>query len=137
MSDYALMDGARTGAVVTGRATPTSAELVQLRGCITSWPTWRGWSRRRWSSRRSTATLLSPKRLGAAFPGAAGPAAGGLSTLHPRLPIIFAGSRKLANLWTYRYFQAVARARQAPAVALELDLSQRFHDPPAARGARA
>ena len=31
-----------------------------------------------------------------------------IAALHPRLPIIFAGSRKLANLWAERYFAACA-----------------------------
>jgi len=31
-----------------------------------------------------------------------------IAVLHPRLPIVFAGTRKLANQWTYRFFLACA-----------------------------
>lgn len=31
-----------------------------------------------------------------------------LAALHPRLPFVFAGNRKLANVWTERWFMAVA-----------------------------
>lgn len=39
-----------------------------------------------------------------------------LSALHPRLPFVFAGNRRLANVWTERWFTAVAAevAVQAP-----------------------
>lgn len=31
-----------------------------------------------------------------------------IAALHPRLPVVYAGNRKLANLWTLRWFGAVA-----------------------------
>ncbi|MGH7658275.1 MAG: ERCC4 domain-containing protein [Gemmatimonadales bacterium] len=45
-----------------------------------------------------------------------------LSALHPTLPIIYAGNRKLANLWTQQFFQAVTQADQQkePQLALEI-----------------
>lgn len=41
-----------------------------------------------------------------------------LSALHPGLPIVFAGNRKLANVWCERYFAACARREASP----QLDL---------------
>lgn len=46
-----------------------------------------------------------------------------IQALHAGLPVIFAGSRKLANQWTLRWFQAVAagaaQAEQAPLLVAE------------------
>lgn len=135
VGDYALMDGARTVAVVERKSYANFlGELVQLQGLHHQLADLAGLERAALVIEAQYRDFLDPKRLGGRFPRARlGRRLAELSTLHPRLPIIFAGSRKLANLWTYRYFQAVARARQAPAVALELDLGQRY-DPPAARG---
>ena len=41
-----------------------------------------------------------------------------LAALHPRLPIVFAGNRKLANAWCARFFAACAAREAAP----QLDL---------------
>ena len=41
-----------------------------------------------------------------------------LTALHPRLPIVFAGSRKLANLWTERFFSACASRQEVPQLEL-------------------
>jgi hypothetical protein len=38
-----------------------------------------------------------------------------LTTLHPALPVIFAGNRKFANQWTQGFFEAVARKLAEPA----------------------
>ena len=47
-----------------------------------------------------------------------------VTALHPGLPVIYAGNRKLANLWTYRFFAAVAarRADGRPPLVRELEL---------------
>lgn len=37
-----------------------------------------------------------------------------LAALHPRLPIVFAGYRKLANQWTHRFLAACAAHRASP-----------------------
>lgn len=41
-----------------------------------------------------------------------------VTALHPSLPVIFAGNRKLANQWAYRFFEACAAAQPV----LQLDL---------------
>ena len=41
-----------------------------------------------------------------------------LSALHPRLPIVFAGNRKLANVWCHRFFTACATREASPQLSL-------------------
>lgn len=57
-----------------------------------------------------------------------------VTALHPDLPVIYAGNRKLANLWTERFFTAVAAGREAPASQLHLDVVTRYDGGPRAPG---
>ncbi len=57
-----------------------------------------------------------------------------ITVLHPGLPIIFAGNRKLANLWAQRFFSAVAAERSAPAAQLHLEVAARYDSSPRAPG---
>lgn len=41
-----------------------------------------------------------------------------LAALHPKIPLIFAGSRKHANLWAERFFHACATVEEAPQLEL-------------------
>lgn len=55
--------------------------------------------------------FLDPKRLAGRWPPShIGRALAELHALHPRLPIVFAGNRKLANAWAAQFFQAAHRA---------------------------
>ena len=49
-----------------------------------------------------------------------------ITVLHPGLSVIYAGNRKLANLWTHRFFAAVAAGREAPAAQLQLEVTTRY-----------
>ncbi len=61
------------------------------------------------------ADFLDEKRLRSRWPASfVARAVAEMSALHPKLPIIFAGNRKLANLWTERFFQAVGMRGQVP-----------------------
>jgi hypothetical protein len=60
---------------------------------------------------------------------------GEIAALHPRLPVVFAGNRKLANLWTERFFLAVAAGAAAPPLELPLDVTARYDA--SERGSRA
>jgi ERCC4-type nuclease len=51
--------------------------------------------------------FLNPDKLAVYTPSFTARALAELSALHPRTKIIFAGSRKLANEWTLRFFQAI------------------------------
>ncbi|MGE0355011.1 MAG: ERCC4 domain-containing protein [Gemmatimonadales bacterium] len=53
-----------------------------------------------------------------------------LSALHPRLPIIYAGNRRLANAWAQRYFRALAARRAQPESQLQLDVERRYDQEP-------
>jgi hypothetical protein len=57
-----------------------------------------------------------------------------IGTLHPTLPVIFAGNRKLANIWTQRFFEAVAARQAAPTPQLHLDVEARYDAFPRAPG---
>lgn len=43
-----------------------------------------------------------------------------LAAMHPGVPLVFAGNRKLANLWTERFFEAAAARQEVEAPQLEL-----------------
>ncbi len=53
--------------------------------------------------------FMDPKRLEGRWPPShAYRVIAELQAMHPRLPTIFAGTRKEANLWTYAFFRAIA-----------------------------
>lgn len=51
-----------------------------------------------------------------------------VAALHPHLPVIYAGNRKLANDWTAHFFRAVMTGRTNPELELPLQVA-RSHDP--------
>lgn len=56
--------------------------------------------------------FMDPKRLEGKWPASfAYRVIAELQTMHPHLPIVFAGTRKEANLWTYAFFRAVVWRR--------------------------
>ena len=57
-----------------------------------------------------------------------------LTALHPRLPIVFAGSRKLANLWTERFFAACAGRQDSPQLELVREALGRYEAEPRPAG---
>jgi len=57
-----------------------------------------------------------------------------IAALHPGLPVIYAGNRKLANLWTARFFGAVAARRAAGAAPLVRELELRYDPVPREAG---
>ena len=81
------------------------------------------------------ADFLDPKRLAGRWPPAfLARALGEIAALHPKLPVVFAGNRKLANLWTERYFQAVAARRASPELELPLAVTARYDAAPRGPG---
>lgn len=58
--------------------------------------------------------FLNPRRLAGRWPPVfLARALAELHALHPNLPVIYAGNRKLANLWTQEFFTAVASDRES------------------------
>jgi hypothetical protein len=60
------------------------------------------------------ADLGNPKKLGQWPAAHAQRVAAELTTLFPNVPLVYAGNRKLANLWAQRWFAAVAAAHAQP-----------------------
>ena len=57
-----------------------------------------------------------------------------LAALHPKLPFVFAGNRKLANAWTLRWFTAVAADAQATLPLFVSDVLARWEPGPSQGG---
>ena len=53
-----------------------------------------------------------------------------LAALHPQLPIVFAGNRKLANLWCHRFFVACATRGASPQLELVRETLSRYDAAP-------
>ncbi len=63
--------------------------------------------------------FLNEKRLAGRWPAAhTSRVLAELAALHPGLPLVFAGNRKLANLWCERYFVACAAREDSPQLEL-------------------
>jgi hypothetical protein len=63
--------------------------------------------------------FLDERRLGGRWPAAhVARVLAELSALHPTLPLVFAGNRKLANLWAERFFVACASRQSSPQLEL-------------------
>lgn len=126
VGDYALLEGERTAAVVERKSYDN---LLAEAGAIQALHQ----QLADLASRPPSALVieadyrdfLDPARLKGRWPAAhLARVLAELSALHPGLPVIFAGNRKLANLWTYRFFGAVAArvADVGPALVRELEL---------------
>jgi hypothetical protein len=59
---------------------------------------------------------------------------GEIAALHPAVPLVFAGNRKLANVWTQRFFAGVSAALRQPLPALVAEPVARYDGEPADGG---
>lgn len=120
VGDYGLLDGERIAATVErktfdnlltdiGALQALHHHLAQLAG-------------RPWPAvviEAQYGDFLDERRLGGRWPAAhVARVLAELSALHPGLPLVFAGNRKLANGWCYRFFLACAAREASP----QLDL---------------
>jgi hypothetical protein len=128
--DYALLDGERVAAVVERK---TFENLLSDIGAIQALHQ----QLADLASHEAAALVieadyrdfLDARRLGGHWPPAhLARVLAEVAALHPRLPVIFAGNRKLANDWTAHFFQAVATGRAAPELELPLSVT-RAYDP--------
>ena len=79
--------------------------------------------------------FLDPARLRGRWPAAyLARVLGELAVLHPTLPIIYAGTRKLANAWTHHFFLAVATRDAGLEPQLALEVAERYDVAPRPRG---
>jgi len=78
--------------------------------------------------------FLSERRLAGRWPASyVARALAELGAMHPRLPIVYAGNRKLANLWAERFFAACGARQAAPQLELVRETLARY-DPTARTG---
>ncbi len=133
--DYALLDGERTAAVVERKSydnlladVGAIQALHQQLADLASHPA------AALVIEADYRDFLDPVRLGGRWkPAHLARVLAELAALHPALPVVYAGTRKLANLWTYRFFGAVAARRGDPGPPLVRELELRYD--PAPRGA--
>lgn len=79
--------------------------------------------------------FLDPGRLRGRWPAAfIGRVLAELAALHPKLPVIFAGNRKLANLWTHQFFVARASRAASPQMELVREVAERYEAVPRTEG---
>ncbi len=79
--------------------------------------------------------FLDPGRLRGRWPPAfVGKVLAELSALHPKLPIVFAGNRKLANRWTHQFFLALASHAASPQLELVREVGARYEVEPRTEG---
>jgi len=79
--------------------------------------------------------FLDPVRLKGRWPAAhLARVLAEVTALHPGLPVIYAGNRKLANPWTYRLFGAVAARRADGGAPLVRELELRYDPMPREAG---
>lgn len=75
--------------------------------------------------------FLDPARLKGRWPAAhLARVLGEVSALHPHLPIIYAGNRKLANAWAHQFFLSLAARDVAPEPQLALQVTRRYDAAP-------
>jgi len=135
--DYALMDEGRTTAVVERKtfdglladigATQALHHQLEDLGSLTTSAL---------VIEAQYADFLDPARLAGRWPAPhIARVLAELAALHPRLPIVFAGNRKLANVWCARFFTACAlRTPATPQLDLVSETIARYDASPRQQG---
>ncbi|MGQ0642156.1 MAG: ERCC4 domain-containing protein [Gemmatimonadaceae bacterium] len=118
--DYALLDGERIAAVIERKSFDNFlGELGAMQALHHALADLARYDCAALVIEAQYADFLDPRRLSGRWPAAfTAKAIAELTALHPRLPVIFAGNRKLANQWAYRLFAACAVRRPAPQLEL-------------------
>jgi hypothetical protein len=80
------------------------------------------------------ADLSNPKKIGRWPVSHLLRVVGEIAALHPNVPFVFAGNRKLANVWTERFFAGVSAELRQSAPELVREPAARFESPPADGG---
>lgn len=118
--DYALMDGERIAAVVERKSFDNLlGDLGAVQALHHALAHLGRYARSALVVEAQYADFLDDKRLAGRWPaGFTSRALAEIAVVHPRLPIVFAGNRKLANQWTHRFFLACAAHRDTPQLEL-------------------
>jgi hypothetical protein len=84
------------------------------------------------------ADFVDPDRLAGRWPAAhVARVLAELAALHPRLPLVFAGNRKLANAWCAQFFAACAARQETPQLDLVRESLARYEAAPRPEGVEA
>jgi len=134
VGDYALLDGERLVAVVERKSFDNLlTDIGALQALHQQLADLASHESAAFAIEAQYADFLNADRLAGRWPGAhVARVLAEIAALHPSLPIVYAGNRKLANLWTQRFFEAVAARRSNPPLQFQLDVAQRYDGGPRA-----
>lgn len=113
--DYALLDGERIAAVVERKSFDNMlADLGQIQALHHALTHLGRYSRAAVVVEAQYADFIDEKRLAGRWPATfVARALAEVAAMHPRLPVVFCGNRKLANQWAHRFFLACANRSDA------------------------
>jgi hypothetical protein len=126
--DYALMDGARVAAVVERKSFDNIVgDLGAIQALHQTLADLASHGHAALVIEAQYADFLDERRLAGRWPPAhLARVLAEITALHPTLPVVYAGNRKLANLWTERFFQAVRAGGAGPELELPLRVAERY-----------
>lgn len=132
--DYALLEGERIVALVERKSFDNMiADMGSIQSLHQTLADLASHDRAALVVEAQYADFLDPKRMAGRWPPAhLARVLGEITALHSKLPVVFAGNRKLANLWTERFFQAVAAGQAAAPLELPLTVTARYDPEPRA-----
>lgn len=114
VGDYALVLGERVAAVVERKSLENfCTDVAELKGLHQQLAELGAYAHAAFVIEAQYGDLADPKRIGKWPGGHLLRVVAELAALHPRVPVVFAGNRKLANVWAHRFFAAVAGASRA------------------------
>jgi hypothetical protein len=119
VGDYALLDGEKIVALVERKALDNIlADVTRLRPLHQQLTELSTYEHAALVVEAQYDDFSDPRRVRAWQPAHLLRVLAELQALHPRLPIVYAGSRRSANVWVQRFFAAVAGKSAQPAMGL-------------------
>lgn len=138
VGDYALVRDERVVAVVERKSLENLvAEVAQVKGMHQQFAHLAHHSHAAFVVEGQYGDLADPRKIGRWPSSHLLRVVAELAALHPTVPIVFAGNRKLANVWAQRWFAAVAAASERPAPDLVAQTLARYEPTPASGGVDA
>jgi ERCC4 domain len=130
--DYALLDDERVAAVVERKSFDNMlTDMGSIQSLHQTLADLASHDRAALVIEAQYVDFLDPKRVAGRWPPAhLARVLGEITALHPKLPVVFAGNRKLANLWTERFFQAVSAGQAMATLELPLTVATRYDGEP-------
>jgi len=114
VGDYALSLGDRIAAVVERKSLENlCTDVAEIKGLHQQLAELGAYAHAAFVVEAQYADLADPKRIGRWPTTHLLRVVAEFTALHPRVPVVFAGNRKLANVWAHRFFAAVAGASRA------------------------